>query len=156
MGSSFATQTSQAVRTAEVKLPSSSLDLVAHARESTNEESGKRDRMLQAIVWHYRTGPRDLWASVLLDLLTPAILVRLARYRIEPPAVDAEDIRQQFVVELLAAAATMPMPLNAGFVERRLVLRAGQGVRRWLRKERCRLARSESLDALQQKEEGSL
>jgi len=40
------------------------------------------------------------------------------------------------VIQLLEAAATIPFPANPRFVERRLILRAGQGVRRWLRKER--------------------
>jgi hypothetical protein len=155
MALSFAAQTRLAVRAVEVELSSPRLDLVARARASTNQETGERDRLLEEIVREYRIGPRDVWAAVLLDLLTPAILVRLARYRTEPPAVDAEDIRQQFVVELLMAAATMPMPPNADFVERRLVLRAGQGVRRWLRKEHRNVAWFESTDALDEKEEES-
>jgi hypothetical protein len=153
MASSFAAQTSQAIRTVEVELSSPSLDIVARARASTNRKSGERDRMLQEIVRQYRTGPRDVWAAVLLDLLTPAILVRLARYRTEPPAVDFEDIRQQFVVELLAAASSMPIPADADFVERRLILRAGQGVRRWLRREHRHRVRFESLEAAPEYEE---
>lgn len=154
MVSSFSVQTRQAVRSAEVGLPAPSLAMLVQARAARNRPSGERDRLLEAIIWEYRRGPREVWAAVLLDVVTPAILVQLSRYRTDPPSVDVEDIRQQFVVELLAAATTMPMPPNVAFVERRLILRAGQGVRRWLRSERRRLARSESLEALREAEEG--
>src|SRR5579864_7415595 len=116
MAESLATQTRGAVRGAEARLPSRELRVVARARASTNEPSGERDRLLEEIVLEYRSGRRDVWAAVLLDVLTPAILARLARYRTEPPGLDAEDIRQQFVVELLSAARSMPMPLGSGFV----------------------------------------
>lgn len=153
MTESLATQTDQAARVAEARLPGPDLAVVARARASTNEASGDRDRLLAQIVWEYRRGPRDVWAAVLLDVLTPAILARLARYRTEPPAVDAEDIRQQFVVELLSAAASIPMPPGAAFVERRLILRAGQGVRRWLRSEGRYRARFDSLDQISGRED---
>ena len=117
--------------------------------------SGERDRLLESVVRSYRDGPRDVWAAILLDLLTPAILDRLSKYREELPAIDAEDIRQQFVVELLSAAANAPMPPGVAFVERRLVLRAGQGVRRWLRRERHNRAHLESLEAAREREEVS-
>ena len=146
MAESLATQTDKAVRRAEARLPGRKLAVVARARASTNEPSGNRDLLLAQIVFEYRKGPRDVWAAVLLDILTPAILARLARYRTEPPAVDVEDIRQQFVVELLSAAASIPMPPGSAFVERRLILRAGQGIRRWLRREGRYRARFESLE----------
>ena len=72
---------------------------------------------------------------MLLEVLNPALLQRLKRYRAEPPAIDLEDIRQQLVVELLSAAVAIPLPPDADFVERRLLMRAGQGVRRWLVRE---------------------
>jgi hypothetical protein len=153
MAESLASQTRRAMHGAEARLPSRKLRVVARARASTNEPSGERDRLLGEIVLEYRKGPRDVWAAVLLDVLTPAILARLVLYRTEPPGLDAEDIRQQFIVELLSAARSMPMPLGSGFVERRLILRAGQGVRRWLRKEGGYRARFESLEALRAGEE---
>jgi hypothetical protein len=110
--------------------------LIRRARATSNESSGERDRLLEEIVWAYRTGDRQVWGAVLLDLLTPALLKRLKRYVPEEPVIDLEDIRQQLVVELLQAAATMPFEPGVDFVERRLVLRAGQGVRRWLSRER--------------------
>jgi hypothetical protein len=135
MATSLASQTRDGFEQAEGSLGGNQ-GFVRRARATTNERSGERDRLLGEIVWAYRSGDRSVWGAVLLDLLTPALLKKLQRYSPEEPVVDLEDIRQQLVVELLHAAATMPFPPGADFVERRLVLRAGQGVRRWLSRER--------------------
>ena len=135
MATSLAIQTRDGFEQAEVSLGDRA-NLVRRVRATSNEGSGERDRLLAEIVLAYRKGDRQVWGPVLLDLLTPALLKRLKRYLPEEPVVDLEDIRQQLVVELLHAAATMPFPPGADFVERRLVLRAGQGVRRWLSRER--------------------
>jgi len=136
MAASLAVETREAFGRAKASLAQFEIDLVARARASTNEASGERDRLLESVVMAYRFGDRQVWAAVLLDLLTPAALERLRHFRSEPPAIDSEDVRGEFVVQLLEAAATMPFPADLHFVERRLILRAGQGVRRWLRKER--------------------
>jgi len=135
MATSLARQTKESFEQAQVAIGGGQ-ELVSRARATTNEASGERDRLLLEIVLAYRRGPQKPWAAALLDLLTPAVLERLKRYDSEPPAIDPEDIRQQFVLELLWAAAHMPLPPGADFVERRLILRAGQGVRRWLARER--------------------
>jgi hypothetical protein len=135
MATSLASQTRDGFEQAEGSLGKNQ-GLVTRARATANERSGERDRLLGEIVWAYRSGDRPVWGAVLLDLLTPALLKKLQRYSPEEPVVDLEDIRQQLVVELLQAAATMPFSPAADFVERRLVLRAGQGVRRWLSRER--------------------
>jgi hypothetical protein len=135
MATSLAIQTRDGFEQAEGSLGDRA-NLVRRVRATSNEGSGERDRLLGEIVWAYRSGDRQVWGAVLLDLLTPALLKKLKRYGPEEPVVDLEDIRQQLVVELLHAAATMPFPPGADFVERRLVLRAGQGVRRWLSRER--------------------
>jgi hypothetical protein len=135
MATSLARQTKESFEQAQVAIGGGQ-ELVSRARATTNEASGERDRLLLEIVLAYRLGPQEPWASALLDLLTPAVLERLKRYDSEPPAIDPEDVRQQFVLELLTAAAKMPLPLGSGFIERRLILRAGQGVRRWLARER--------------------
>jgi hypothetical protein len=135
MAISLAIQTRDGFEQAEGSLGDRA-NLVRRVRATSNEGSGERDRLLGEIVWAYRKGDRQVWGAVLLDLLTPALLKKLKRYSPEEPVVDLEDIRQQLVVELLHAAATMPFPPGADFVERRLVLRAGQGVRRWLSRER--------------------
>jgi hypothetical protein len=147
MATSLASQTRIGFERAEVFL-GEGRELVARARATSNEGSGDRDRLLEEIIRAYRRGAREIWAAVLLDLLTPALVDRLKRYRPEPPSLDQEDIRQQLVLELLRAAASMPLPAGAGFVERRLVLRAGQGVRRWLARERRFRARHEPLESV--------
>jgi hypothetical protein len=155
VGPSLATLTREAYEQATVDLGEAEQALVSCARRSRNRRATDRDALLASIVESYRKGPRETWAAVLLDVLTPAILKRLERYRAEEPTISAEDIRQQFVMELLTVAATAPMPADAKFVERRLLLRAGQGIRRWLRKEGRYRAFCESLDELGDQEEES-
>jgi hypothetical protein len=155
VGPSLATLTQEAYEHARVDLGEAEQDLVSCARRSRNRPATDRDTLLASIVESYRKGRQETWAAVLLDVLTPAILKRLERYRAEEPAISAEDIRQQFVLELLSVAATAPMPADAKFVERRLLLRAGQGIRRWLRKEGRYRAFSEPLDELGDNEEES-
>jgi len=148
MAASLAVDTREAFSRAKAALAQFEVELVARARASTNDATGERDRLLETIVMAYRVGDRQVWAAVLLDLLAPAMLARLRLFRPEPPGVDADDVRAEFVVQLLEAAATMPFPADVRFVERRLVLRAGQGVRRWLRKERCWRGASQAMDFL--------
>jgi hypothetical protein len=138
MAASLATNTRQAFARARTALSQHELDLVARARASLNTASSERDRLLESILVAYRTGDRQVWGAVLLEVLTPAMIERLKHFRPEPPVIDVEDLQAEFVVQLLEAAISMPLPPDPRFVERRLVLRAGQGVRRWLRKERRR------------------
>jgi len=148
MAASLATDTREAFGRAKAALSPHELDLVARARAASNLPTGERDRLLESVVVAYRVGDRQVWAAVLLDLLTPALLVHLRRFRPEPPAIDLEDVRAEFVLQVLDAASTMPFAPNLRFVERRLVLRAGQSVRRWLRRERRWRATCQSIDAL--------
>ncbi len=136
MSASLVVETREAFSSMKAALTQYEVDLVARARASTNEASGERDRLLESVVMAYRFADRKVWAGVLLDLLSPAMLERLRHFRPEPPTIDLEDVRAEFVAQLLEAAATMPFPPDPRFVERRLILRAGQGLRRWLRKER--------------------
>ena len=110
------------------------------------------DQRLARVIAAYRCGPRELWAPVLLDLLAPAMISRLKRLRAEPPAVDEEDLRQQLVVEVLLAAATIPLPANPAWQKKQILSRANQAVRRWLQQEHRQQLRQRSLEAI---EEGS-
>ena len=125
--------------------------LVAAARKRRSVDRG---RALMPIVLAYREGPRELWGPILLDLLAPALLARLRRLRTEPPVMDDEDIRQQLVMELLSAAAGMPLPTEPSYLRSRLMARANQAVRRWLQRERRRQSRQHSFET--REETGSI
>ena len=71
-----------------------------------------------------------------LTVVAPAILDRLQHLQAKPPVDDPEDVRQQLIVELLQAAASMPLPENPCYLRRALIARANQGVRRRLARER--------------------
>ena len=150
MGRSLAVEAREALAEARCRLAAPQLELVERARVSANDATGERDRLLCAVVNAYRIGDRQVWSAVLLDLLAPAMLRRLAAFRVQSNSIDAADLRQQLVVEVLAAAASMPLPSGARFVERRLVLRAGQGVRRWLQRERRWSTTTVGLDTITQ------
>jgi hypothetical protein len=115
---------------------SAPLDL-ARARVLSNGGRLRRAEVLLNVVVAYRAGQSRLWGSVLLELLAPAILDRVQRLKARPPVLDPEDVRQQLVMEVLLAAATMPLPENPCHLRRALMARANQGVRRKLARERC-------------------
>ncbi len=148
MALSLSVDTREAFEKSKSALGSSGLELARLARASANDASGERDRLLEAIVMAYREGDRQAWSAVLLDVLTPAILKKLRGYRPEPPGIELIDVRNQFLLELLDAAAGIPLPSGARFLERRLILRAGQGVRRWLEKETRWRAACQPLECL--------
>lgn len=106
---------------------------------------------LAEVVAAYRIGPRAIWAPVLLDLLAPAMISRLKRLRAEPPAVDEEDLRQQLVLEVLRAAATIPLPANPSWQKKQILSRANQAVRRWLQQEHRQQLRQRSLEAIEER-----
>src|SRR5213596_2424306 len=110
MATSLASDTRAAFDQARRALTQIELDLVRRARMTANKPTGERDRLLESVVLAYRSGDRQSWGGVLLDLLTPALLKRLGLFRPEPPVIDAEDLRAEFVLQLLEAAATMPFP----------------------------------------------
>jgi hypothetical protein len=119
-------------------LPIREAAAVARARVFSNAGRGEQTRGLFALVELYRAGPRQVWAPILLDVLAPGLLRSLQRLREEPPFMDPGDIAQQLVVELLHAAAYMPLPEDPAHLRRRLLARANQGVRRILARERRR------------------
>jgi hypothetical protein len=121
------------------------------ARVLTNGGGPRRAQELRGLVLAYRAGPKRLWGPVLLDRLAPAILERLQRLKARAPVIDPEDIRQQLIVEVLQAAATMPLPENPAYLRRALIARANQGVRRKLARERAHQLAQRSLDSLMEK-----
>ena len=95
----------------------------------------ERDVTLREAVQAYRRGPRNKWGPVVLELLAPAILVRLGLFEELLPVIPLEDLRQQLVVEVLDAAAHMPLPDNARYIKQRVMRRAAKRMTRWLARE---------------------
>jgi len=120
-------------------------------RDLNGPASTVPDQRLALVVAAYRRGPRALWAPVLLDFLAPAMISRLMRLRAEPPAVDEEDLRQQLVVEVLRAAACIPLPANPAWQKKQILSRANQAVRRWLQQEHRQQLRQRSFEAMGEK-----
>jgi hypothetical protein len=147
MSSSLADDLREGYRQVADELSEEARALIVSARDLTNGSLAERNRCLAAIVAAYRDGPRRLWGPVLLDLLAPAILERLQRLRAEPPAMDDEEVRQQFVVEVLRAAAYIPLPENPVWVKGQILSRANQAVRRWLAREGRRRRHQDSYEA---------
>src|SRR5713226_9431975 len=107
MATSLTSDLRQGYRQVACELSEDNLALLSRARDSINGRPAEHNLVLAEIVCAYRAGPRQLWGPVLLDLLAPALLRRLQRLREVLPAIDNDEIRQQLVLELLHAAATM-------------------------------------------------
>src|SRR5258708_7063651 len=123
------------------------LDKEATAEEAVRQIRSRRvplqtrDRIVEAVVRAYRIGQRQLWGPVLLEILGPQLTEAVQQYGILAPLVDGDDLSQQLILEVLSAAATVPLPEGARWVEQRLLRRAGFNLARWLFKQ-SRLIRS--------------
>ena len=118
----------------EAKVSSDGEWFASIAREARGRSPRERDRALYDLVAGYRQGRRGAGEAI-LELVLPGLLARLARFRPQPPAIDDDDLTQQLVFEILAAAMSIPVE-QAAFLERRLMLRAGTYISRWLTRER--------------------
>ncbi|MDQ6879868.1 MAG: hypothetical protein M3082_19650 [Candidatus Dormibacteraeota bacterium] len=130
-------------------LAGSELELLARARDSINRTSAERNQLLGKIVAAYQRGPRQLWAPVILDLLAPAILESLQWLRPEPPVVDAEEVRQQLMFEVLRAAASIPIQTAGRKLKVRLLSQANRAVVRWLEEERVSRSWEQSFETFE-------
>jgi hypothetical protein len=146
MSSNLADDLREGYRQVADGLPEEAIALVARARDP-KASLAERNRNLAEVIAAYRRGPRRLWGPVVLDLLAPAILQRLQRLRAQPPVMDGEEIRQQFVAEVLRAAACIPLPHHPGWIKGQILSRANQAVRRWLAREAHRQHRQDSYEA---------
>jgi len=131
-------------------LPAASIELsVLRARVGAIKVSPRRrDEALLALLRRFRSGNQRLWAPLILDLMAPAIVTRLQRFKAVPPVISEEDIAQQLVLQVLIAAATMPLPEDAHFLERSLLLAAAKPVSRWLRRESRRQEDQDHLEEI--------
>ena len=168
MTTTFASELRQGFDQVAGSLSEEALALVARARDTVGTELAERDRLLAEIVSAYRAGPRQLWAPVILDLLAPGLLKVLKQIDDEcqqiadvwadddPPIVeDEEEIRQQLVMEVLRAAATIPIHPGGRAMKRRLLMRAYKYVVRWLEREARHHEWHSSLEALEERNEGN-
>ncbi len=91
----------------------------------------------------YRAGCRSRWAPVVLMLMAPVLEGRMSDLHQVRPAISADDIRQQLFQEVLEAALSMPLPRDPLVLQRAVLLRATQAVRRRLSRELQRQRRQE-------------
>jgi hypothetical protein len=166
MTTTFATELRQGFNRVAGSLPKEALELVARARDTVGTGLEERDRLLAEIVTAYRAGPRQLWAPVVLYLLAPGMLGVLRQIDAEcqeiadqwadddPPIVeDEEEIRQQLVMEVLRAAATIPIHRGGRAMKRRILMRAYKYVVRWLERQGRDHEWHRSLEALEERNE---
>ena len=102
------------------------------------------DLSLPELVLAYRDD--RAYGGRLLELLAPAIAFRLRFLRPQPPVITFQDLRQQLVLEVLLAASTIPIPIEAHLIERRIMARAGWRMTRWLDRELEHSEANETLD----------
>lgn len=144
MATTFASRVREDLNLISDMLSEEALVLVAHARDTATTGVAERDRLLAEIVAAYRRGPRELWAAVILDLLAPGMIEILQAidrktgeiadmwHHDEPLVIDEEELRAQLVMEVLAAAATIPIHPGGRAMKVRLLKRAYKYVVRWL------------------------
>jgi hypothetical protein len=166
MATTFATELRQGFDQVAGSLSEEALELVARARNTRRTELAERDRLLAEIVSAYRAGPCRLWAPVILYLLAPGLIGVMRQIDDEiqeivdlwedddPPIVeDEEEIRERLVMEVLSAAATIPIHRRGRAMKRRILMRAHKYVSRWLRREARHHEWHCSLEALDERDE---
>ena len=91
----------------------------------------QRDRMWSDLLHAYVEGPRQPWATVILETMCQDLAVTVALVPAMPPAISHEDIAHQLITELLAAALDGP-PELARWSPNRLLSMATKKTYRWL------------------------
>jgi len=94
-----------------------------------------RDALLSELIGHYRSGHREIWGSMLLEVMGAAVFTELERYRPQGPVFDSDDLAQQMLAEVLEAALVIPLPAGAQHLEQRLLCRVTKRMERLLRGE---------------------
>jgi hypothetical protein len=151
MSSTFTADLREGYRRVACALSEEHLALLARARDTANVSLAERNRLLAQIVNVYRSGPRDLWGPVLLDLAAPALLHVLKRLHARQPVIEEQDLAQQLVVQYLHAAAIMTIPKEAHGLRREIVARAAKAVARRLAREGRHRSWHDSLEASEEK-----
>ena len=91
----------------------------------------ERDELWTQLIDHYIARPRQAWAAALLEVMRVDLLAALGALPAIPPAITRDDIAQQLVTDLLAAALEGPTT-PARWTRHRLITRATTSVQRLL------------------------
>ncbi|TMC25314.1 MAG: hypothetical protein E6J32_13670 [Chloroflexi bacterium] len=110
----------------------------AHQSEVRSRARDLRHRLDQRrlafrdLVEIYRRGPKEVWGPVLLEVLAPAIMDIVTRYRSVAPVISEEDLRNQLLAEVLHVAARTRLPVEGRYVKQLLLLRVVQRLEFWI------------------------
>lgn len=92
------------------------------------------DRMWAQVLHGYVQGPRAAWATIILEAMCPDLVAAIAAMPAMPPAITHDEVAQQLITELLAAALDGPTE-PARWSPNRLLSTATRGTYRWLARE---------------------
>lgn len=104
-------------------------DLVAQAWDEAAPPAF-RNSLWMAVIDSYRLGPRPFWGAVVLKMVAPTLLGRVAKLRYDQEL--GEDVGQQLISGVLHAAASGQLPDPARWTPNRLATRAVTQTKRWL------------------------
>ena len=93
-----------------------------------------RDRMWSQVLRDYIEGPRAAWATIILEAMCPDLVITIAAMPAMPPAISHDEVAQQLITELLAAALDGPAE-PARWSPNRMLSTATKGTYRWLARE---------------------
>ena len=92
------------------------------------------DRLWTSMLRDYVDGPRMAWATIILEAMCPDLVTTIAAMPAMPPAITHDEVAQQLITELLAAALEGPT-VPARWSPNRLLSTATRGTYRWLASE---------------------
>lgn len=92
------------------------------------------DKLWADLLRHFKEGPRQPWATVLLETMRQDLAAAVAEVPAFPPVVTREDYAQELMANLLSAALEPPIE-PARWTPNRLISRAGLSTQRWLARE---------------------
>jgi len=90
--------------------------------------------MWSQVLRDYAEGPRTAWATVILEAMCPDLVITIAAMPAMPPAITHDEVAQQLITEILAAALDGPAE-PARWSPNRLLSTATKGTYRWLVRE---------------------
>jgi hypothetical protein len=108
-------------------------------------ESAAANELLAVVVRCYRSGPRELWAPVLLEMLAPALLDMAAVLGVpDDSLLEPDDLYQQLVLETLDVAVIVRLGFRGRWLKLRMVKHVRKRLVRWLSRELAAVGAFES------------